>query len=195
MISSLLSTFLFGSLFIAFQNLLQIIILFVSKMKCSLSPGYLIIKNNRLMSYIKGVYGRIVMKANTIFNTHMLYQHYFFMYTEREFPKISALNLLFLFIFLSRWINSKKLELVHLHKNMKSTLTSSINVTLKVTRVFCIINSSVIDWEKGFKLSKSLTLKLCIEQNILLLLFLSKIYVIFYCKVLKVFSFKLFPSF
>ena len=117
------------------------------------------------------------------------------MYSEREFSKISALNLLFLFIFLSRWINSNKLELIHLYKNMKSTLTLSINVRLKVTRVFCIINSSVIDWEKGFKLSKSLTLKLCIEQNILLLLFLSKIHVIFYCKVLKVFSFKLFPSF
>ena len=37
-----------------------------------------------------------------------------------------------------------------------------------------------------------LLVKSCIEQNILLLLFMSKICLILYCKVLKVFSFKVF---
>ena len=35
---------------------------------------------------------------------------------------------------------------------MKNTLTSSINVRLKVTRVFCILISRVIDLEKEFYL-------------------------------------------
>ena len=48
------------------------------------------------------------------------------MYTEREFSKTNALDLSFLFIFLSRWINSNKFELIHLRKNMKSTLILSI---------------------------------------------------------------------
>ena len=57
------------------------------------------------------------------------------MYTEREFLKTNALDLSFLFIFLSRWINSNKFELIQRCKNMKNTLTVSINVKLKVTRV------------------------------------------------------------
>ena len=76
------------------------------------------------------------------------------MYTEREFSKTNALDLSLLFIFLSRWINSNKFELIHLRKNMKSTLTLSINVRLKVTRVFCILISRVIDLEKEFYLKK-----------------------------------------
>ena len=50
-----------------------------------------------------------------------------------------------LFIFLLRWINSNKFELIHLHMNMKSTFTLSINVMLKVTRVLCILISGVVD--------------------------------------------------
>ena len=73
-----------------------------------------------------------------------------------------------------------KSELIHLHKNMKSTLTVSINVRLKVTRVFCILIRRVIVQEKEFYLKKS-----WIEENILFLLFISKERVI-YCKALKV---------
>ena len=54
------------------------------------------------------------------------------------------LDLLFLFVLLSRWINSNKFE-IHLHKNMNNTLTFSINVRQKVTRVFCILIRVVID--------------------------------------------------
>ena len=38
-----------------------------------------------------------------------------------------------------------KFELLHLRKNMKNTLTLSINARLKVTRVFCILIGRVID--------------------------------------------------
>ena len=75
----------------------------------------------------------------------MLYWQYFFVYTERGFSKTNALDLSFLFVFLSWWINSKKFELIHLCKNMKNTLTLSINARLKVTRVFWILISRVID--------------------------------------------------
>ena len=40
--------------------------------------------------------------------SHMLYWQYSFVYTEREFSKTNALDLSFIFIFLSRWINSNK---------------------------------------------------------------------------------------
>ena len=92
------------------------------------------------------------MKINIIFNTHMLYQQYSSANTEREFLKAKALDLSFLSIILSRWINSNKFELIHLCKNMKSTLSLSINVRLKMTRVFSILISRVIDKEKGFYL-------------------------------------------
>ena len=75
----------------------------------------------------------------------MLYWHYIFVYTERELLKTNTLDLLLLFIFLSRCIDSNKFELIHHHKIMQSTLTLSINVGLKVTRVSCILNSSVIE--------------------------------------------------
>ena len=45
------------------------------------------------------------------------------MYTESEFSKTSTLDLSFLFIFLLKWINSNKFELIHLPKNIKSILT------------------------------------------------------------------------
>ena len=80
----------------------------------------------------------------------MLYQNYSSVYTEREFSKNNSLDLSFLFIFLLRWINSNKFELIHLRKKMKSTLTVSINVRLKTTRVLCILISIVIDKEKEF---------------------------------------------
>ena len=80
----------------------------------------------------------------------MLYQNYSSVYTEREFSKNNSLDLSFLFIFLLSWINSNKFELIHLRKKMKSTLTVSINVRLKTTRVLCILISIVIDKEKEF---------------------------------------------
>ena len=137
----------FFFLLIVFQNLLFKKNYFVCEQNKVLSPlpGYLNTKKNRLMYYIKGVlHGRIFMKINKI-NTHMLYWHYSFVYAEREFSKTKTLNLSFLFIFLLRWINSNKFELIHLHKNIKSTLTLSINVQLKVTKIFCILNSNGID--------------------------------------------------
>ena len=76
---------------------------------------------------------------------YTLYLQYSFVCTGREFSKTNALNLSFLFIFLSTWINSSKFELIHLRKNMKNTLTLSINVRLKVTTVLCILISRVID--------------------------------------------------
>ena len=59
------------------------------------------------------------MKIDTIFHTHMLHWHYSFVYTERGISKINALDLSFLFKFFSRWINTDKSELIHLHKNIK----------------------------------------------------------------------------
>ena len=52
----------------------------------------------------------------------MIYWQYSFIYTEKEFSKTNILDPSFLFIFLSRWINSmnsNKFELIQLHKNMK----------------------------------------------------------------------------
>ena len=95
---------------------------------------------------IKGEFTRKkFLKNNTTLNTYMLYQDYSFVYTEREFSKTNVLDLSFLFIFLSRCINSNNFELIHLQKNIKNTLTLSINVRLKVTRVLCILISRVID--------------------------------------------------
>ena len=56
---------------------------------------------------------------------------------------------------------------------------------------------SVLDFkEQWHSISERVSLiKLCIEQNILLILFMSKIRIILYCNVLKVFSFKLLSSF
>ena len=79
---------------------------------------------------------KIIKKINTIFNTSLLYYHYPYLYIEREFLETNVMDLSFLFIFLSRWINSNKLELTHLHKNMKNTLTLNFNVRLKVTFAF-----------------------------------------------------------
>ena len=67
-----------------------------------------------------------------------------------KFSKTNALHLLFLFIFLSRWVNSNKFELIHLHKKIKIILTLNINIRLKVTWVFCILNSNGIDSVKQF---------------------------------------------
>ena len=72
------------------------------------------------------------------------------MYTEREFSKTNVLDLSFLFIFLLRYINSNKFELIHPWKNIKNTLTLSNNVRLKMTRVLCILISRVINWEREF---------------------------------------------
>ena len=70
----------------------------------------LIIKKNILMYCVKGgLHGGIFMKINSDF-----------VYTEREFSKINTFDLSFLFIFLSRWINSNKFEIIHIHKNMET---------------------------------------------------------------------------
>ena len=79
------------------------------------------IKLSRKYRFKGGLHGRIFLKINTIFNAHMLYYQYSFMYVEREFSKTNVLNLFFLLIFLLRWINSNKFELIHLHKSMKHT--------------------------------------------------------------------------
>ena len=84
------------------------------------------------------------MKDNKI-NTNMLYYHYSFVYKKRGFSKINALDLSFLFIFMSRWINSNKFELIHHYKNMKTTATLSITGKLKVATAFCILINSSID--------------------------------------------------
>ena len=69
---------------------------------------------------------------------------------------------------------------------MKNTLTFSINVRLKVIRVFYIL----ISIRERVLLKKS-----WIEENILLLLFTSKERLIFHCKTLTVFNFKVSSSF
>ena len=63
-------------------------------------------KKNRFKGSLQG---RIFLKINT----------------EREFSKINTLDFSFLFVFLSRWINSNKFELIQLRKNMKNTFTLS----------------------------------------------------------------------
>ena len=76
------------------------------------------------------------MKINAIFNTRMFTTFILSCLLKDNFQK--PLRQMFRFFFLS-------FESVHLHKNMKSNFNLSINVRLKVTRVFCILNSSVID--------------------------------------------------
>ena len=89
------------------------------------------------------------------------------------------------------WI---KFELIHLPKNVISMLILSSNVRLKVTRVFCTLISRVYDTEIATR-ERVLHTKLWIKQNIILLLFICKIHITLYCKVLKVFNFKIFSSF
>ena len=60
------------------------------------------VKKNR---FKVGLHRRIFLKINTTFNTHMLYQHYSYVYTDKEFSKTNALDLSFLFVFLLGWIN------------------------------------------------------------------------------------------
>ena len=61
---------------------------------------------------------------------------------------------IFCFFSYSCWGGLIQMTLIHFHKNIKTTLTLSINVRLKVTRVFCVLNSIGIDkW-------KSLTYKI-----------------------------------
>ena len=91
---------------------------------------------------LRGVY---MDEYNTSINTNMLYYQHSFVYTKREFSKTKALDLSFLFVLFSRWINSNKFALIHLRWNMKNILTLSIKVRLKVTRVLCILISRVID--------------------------------------------------
>ena len=139
---------------------LETIILFVDEPKCSLSsPGYLITKKNRLMYYIKGgLQGRIFIKL-ILFLIHICYTNIILSsITEREFSETNILDLKFFFIFFLKWINSNKFESIPLHKNIKSTLTLSINVRLKVATVLCNLNSSVIDQKNEFNL-KNRTMK------------------------------------
>ena len=109
----------------------------------SASSGYLIIKKIRLMYYTKGVYTEDYSWILLLFLIHIYYTSIILCVYWRRIFKTSALDLSLRFIFLSRWINSNKFELIQLHKNMKSTLALSINVMLKVTRFFYILNSNV----------------------------------------------------
>ena len=68
------------------------------------------------------------VKLSRKIDLRVLHRRIFLKINTREFSKTNALDLLFLFIFLLRWINSNKFELIHLCKSMKSTLTLSINV-------------------------------------------------------------------
>ena len=91
------------------------------------------IKKNRFKG--GGIYtGKKCMKINIIF-----------IVIRKGLKKSNMLNLFFPFIFLLRWIKSNKFDLIHLSKNMESNLTLSINVKLKVTRIFQILISRVID--------------------------------------------------
>ena len=131
------------------------------------------------------------VKLSRKIDLRVLHRRIFLKINTREFLKTNALDLLFLFIFLLRWINSNKFELIHLCKSMKSTLTLSINVCkakneqspLHFNQQSCILRERV------------LLEKLRIEEIILLLLYISREHVLLYCKALKVFNFKLFSSF
>ena len=68
------------------------------------------------------------VKLSRKIDLRVLHRRIFLKINTREFSKTNALDLLFLFIFLLRWINSNKFELIHLCESMKSTLTLSINV-------------------------------------------------------------------
>ena len=113
-------------------------------------PGYLNIKNNRMMNFIKGVYVekyslkliRLIHVCHTsIILSCML---------KKNFQKPMCWILCFVSYSCQGGLILNKFELIHLHKNIKSTFTLSINVRLKVTRVFCILNSNDKDQVKEF---------------------------------------------
>ena len=136
---TLLKYFFFLGLFWSFFKFfyLKRIILFVNEAKCSLL--YLNIWVPRKLDWciiFRGVYTE-EYSWRVVRLIHICYAS-IIVYTEREFSKTSSLDLPFLFIQLSSWINLNKFELIHLLKSMKSTLILSINVGLKVTRVFYI---------------------------------------------------------
>ena len=108
----------------------------------------------------------------------------FFMFKAREYVSNQTVRM-WIFDFLISPRSSKVLW--YQVPWISSILTLSINVRLKLTRVFCILNSNGIDSVKWVLLIKS-----CIEQNILFLRFIWKIRVMLYY---KVFRFKLFFSF
>ena len=95
------------------------------------------------MYYTKGVYTEDYSWILLLFLIHIYYTSIILCVYWRRIFKTNALDLSLRFIFLSRWINSNKFELIQLHKNMESTLALSINVMLKVTRFFYILNSNV----------------------------------------------------
>ena len=138
--------FFFGHFWLLFKIFYsKRMILCVDEMKCSLL--YLDIWIARKIDWcviLRGIYSE-EYSWRLIRLIHMLYWHYSFVYAEREISKTNGLDLSFLFIFLSRWINSNKFKLIHLHQKLKSILTLNINVRLKVTRVFCILNSNGIE--------------------------------------------------
>ena len=77
---------------------------------------------------LRGVYMEEYLWRLILFLIHTLILAVLFhVYWKRIF-KNQLVNLLFLFIFMLRWINSNKFELIHLCENLKSTLTLSINV-------------------------------------------------------------------
>ena len=77
---------------------------------------------------LRGVYMEEYLWRLILFLIHtFILAVLFHVYWKRIF-KNQLVNLLFLFIFMPRWINSNKFELIHLCENLKSTLTLSINV-------------------------------------------------------------------
>ena len=95
------------------------------------SRWYLIIKKKDWFITLRGVYMEDYI--------YVILALFLRVYWKRIF-KNQHIGFLFLFIFLSRWINWNKFKLIHLHKNMKSTQALSFNVMSKVTRVSYIVN-------------------------------------------------------
>ena len=85
-----------------------------------------------------------IKNINTTFNTHVILAVFFCVYWKRIF-KNQNVGSFVSFCVLVKVDNSNKFELIHLHKNMKNTLTLIINIRLEVTRVFCILISRVIE--------------------------------------------------
>ena len=64
---------------------------------------------------LRGSQGRIFLKINTTFNTHVILAVFFRVYSRRIFKNQRVES----FIFLWRWINSNTFELIDLHNNIK----------------------------------------------------------------------------
>ena len=123
--------FVFMPLLITFQNLLfkKDLFCLLTKQTVLSATWILIIKKNILMYYVKGVLqGRIFMETICILKHAIL--AVFFWKTIFENQYVWYFAVIF-FIFLSRWINWNKSELIHLNKNMKTKENCFKNVNDK----------------------------------------------------------------